>query len=421
MESRKRKPLSDLTNTYNLIPTSTLRKLVAASSNSNSFSKPPLSILKSNSSSTNQKICSELSNRSDTSIGSSNASAMCNSRTVQFRTPPRAISSITSPGGMGSKDAAYNRRQINEKSKKEREDAVVIVSPTPVEKRKDKGKAIAVPFSSSSPGKMKDNQNEIRNPGRPLERKKQKGKANLSLFSGPVEIVKESDEGILNSYSRSCEETEKGKEILNSSGCAMGTEEELGKGIADHSSCRLEKTNDGKKGILRHSRSSIVKTKEIGKEFVNPSRFLVERTKEKGKPLNPFNSSHEKTREKGKAILQPSNTVEITKHEGSSAAVAVNCRPPRRKSEKRKNDVGASSCPPMMRTKNIQNDLDETGNIKSSKSWTDPHPKCRKKRCSKIKSTSELPMDFIEQQRAYFKEVDEFELPEEEISQDELD
>lgn len=38
-----------------------------------------------------------------------------------------------------------------------------------------------------------------------------------------------------------------------------------------------------------------------------------------------------------------------------------------------------------------------------------------------MKNTSELPLDFVEQQRAYFKEVDEFELPEEEVSDDELD
>ncbi|KAK6121988.1 hypothetical protein DH2020_044271 [Rehmannia glutinosa] len=435
MEGRKRKPLSDISNTYNLIPTSALRKLVAASTNSNSFSKPPLSILKSTSSSTNQKLCSESSNRSETSIGSSNVGGTSNSRTVQFRTPPRAISSIITPGGMRSKDAAYNRKQITEKITKEREDDVVILSPMRAEKRKNKGKAIAVPFSSSAPEKLKDNQNEVCNPGSLLEREKQKGEAYFNLSSGTVEIVKETDKGTLNSYNRSSGKTEKGKEILNSSGFALGKHEGMGKGIAVQSSCSFEKTddgkkwtrkhsgssNDGKKGISKQSGSSIVKKKEIGKEFVNLSSFSVEKTKDKGKPLSPFDSLLEKTREKGKAILQPSNVVEVTKHKGSSAAVAINGRPPRRKSGKRKNDAGASSCPPILRTKILQNDLDEAGDIKSSKSWTDPRPKLRKKRCSRNKDTSELPRDFIEQQRAYFKEVDEFELPEEEISQDELD
>ncbi|KAG8390157.1 hypothetical protein BUALT_Bualt01G0054300 [Buddleja alternifolia] len=365
METRKRKPLSDLTNTYNLIPTSALRKLVASSSNSGSFSKPPNSILKS----ANQKICSDSSNRSnsrsDTSIGSSNVSAARNSRTVQFRTPTRANPSITYPeGGLGRKDAAYNRRQSIEKSNKAREAATVIVSPTPLEKRKDKG--IAVPFSSPPPEKIM-NENEI----------------------------------------------------FNSFGCSIGKSEEIKKGIAS-SSCSLEKTKDGNTGILKPSGSSVTKTKEIRKEFLNPSSFLVERAKEKGMGLNILSSLHEKTREKGKAVLHPSDIVEITKHEGSSTAVTVNCPRSRTKSEKRKN-AGAASCPPITRTKNIQNDLDEAEDIKSSKSWTDPHPKCRKKKSSRMKSTSELPLDFIEQQKAYFKEVDEFELPEEEISQDELD
>ncbi|KAK6145631.1 hypothetical protein DH2020_022451 [Rehmannia glutinosa] len=381
MEGRKRKPLSDISNTYNLIPTSALRKLVAASTNSDSFSKPPLSILKSTSSSTNQKLCSESSNRSETSIGSSNVGGTSNSRTVQFRTPPRAISSIITPGGMRSKDAAYNRKQITEKITKERADDVVILSPVRAEKRKNKGKAIGVPFSSSAPEKLKDDQNEVCNPGNLLEREKQKGEAYFNLSSGTVEIVKETDKGTLNSYSRSPGKTEKGKEILNSSGFALGEQE----GIAFQSSCSFEKTddgkkwtpkhsgssNDGKKGILKQSGSSIVKKKEIGKEFVNLSSFSVEKTKEKGKPLspfdsllektrekgkplNPFDSSLEKTREKGKAILQPSNVVEVTKHKGSSAAVAINDGPPRRKSGKRKNDAGASSCPPIFRTKILQ-------------------------------------------------------------------
>ncbi|PIN20481.1 hypothetical protein CDL12_06828 [Handroanthus impetiginosus] len=370
MEARKRKPLSDITNAYNLIPTSTLRKLVAVSSGSNSISKQPVSILKSNSSSKNQKIGSDSSNRSETSIGSSNVSAAGNSRTVQFRTPPCRISSLTSQGGIRSKDAAHDSRQTIQKSQKERDATLLIVSPNAVEKRKDKGKAIAIPLSPSPPEKIKDN-------------------------------LSESGKGILNSYSSSYERIEKGKQIVNSSGSSVEKQEELGKGIAGHSSGSLKKRNKKEK------------------EFVIPSSFSVGTTEEKEKPLNP--SSNEKTREKGKAIMQPSSVVDITKHKGSSDAVVVYSRPPRRKSERRNNDTGASSCPPVLKTKNIQNDLNEARDIKALKSWTDPRPKCRKRRCSSAETTSELPLDFIEQQRAYFKEVDEFELPEEEASQDDLD
>lgn len=321
---------------------------------------------------------------------------------------------------MGSKHEADNQRQTIQKSKKDREAEVVIVSPIPVEKRKDKGKAIALPFNSSPPDRMKENQNKICNPCNPCERKKQYDKANSSLFSSPLEVVKESGKGILNSYTRLYDKTEKGKTILVSSDYSRRKQDNIEKGIVDHSSCSGEKTNDAKKGILKPSGSSIVKTKEMGKEFVTPSSFLVERRKEKGNPFNSSSSS-EKTREKRKAYLQPSKIVEITRHKGSSVAVAVDCRPPRRKTEKGKNDDGASSCPAVIRTKRIQNNLDEAGDSKSSKTWTDPHPKCRKKKCSRNEISTELPPDFIEQQRAYFKEVDEFELPEEEVSQDELD
>ncbi|KAL6526877.1 hypothetical protein OROGR_015967 [Orobanche gracilis] len=434
MEGRRnRKPLSDITNIH-LIPTSDLCKLVAGSTDSNSFSKPPLSILKSSSVSSNQKLCSESSNRSDTSIGSSNVTGAW--RTVQFRTPPYSVSSITPPGGTGSNDAAYNRKEFTEKNPKDGEDAVMILSPTPVEKNKNKGKAIAVPFSSSPPGKLNKNQNEVSHPGSLLGREKLKGPAYRNLFSGQVdEIAEESNRRTLNPYSRHpYGKTEKGKAILSSSGCTVGKQEDMAKVIMDHSRISLHKTVDvkkmtamhclssdgGSKGTLKHSRSPIAKTEMTVKEFVNSSRFLVERTKEKGKPSNPVGSSSEKTMEKGKEILQSCDAVEVTKPKGLSAAVMVNSRPPWRKSEKRKTDAGAASCPPLMRTKHLQIDLDEDGDMKSSKSWSDAQPKFKKKR-PRIEVANELPLDFIEQQNVYFKEIDDFKLAEEEASGDELD
>ncbi|GMP69564.1 hypothetical protein CsSME_00028775 [Camellia sinensis var. sinensis] len=72
-----------------------------------------------------------------------------------------------------------------------------------------------------------------------------------------------------------------------------------------------------------------------------------------------------------------------------------------------------------------RNEFNQAGDIGISKSCTVPHPKCKKKRCRLMPeqdvSKHNLPQEFIEQQRAYFKEVDEFELPEEEISESELD
>ncbi|KZV34927.1 hypothetical protein F511_04901 [Dorcoceras hygrometricum] len=93
MQIRKRKPLSDITNAYDLIPTSTLRKLVSSSaSNSSPTLKPPISILKPTASFRGQKVSADssptlngLDVRSDTSIGSSvnNAHALT-STTVRF-------------------------------------------------------------------------------------------------------------------------------------------------------------------------------------------------------------------------------------------------------------------------------------------------------------------------------------------------
>ncbi|KAL3650327.1 hypothetical protein CASFOL_006730 [Castilleja foliolosa] len=340
---RRKRPLSDITDTYNLIPTSTLRKLVADSENSSSFAKPPNSILKSSSVSSNQKLCSESSNRSDASIGSSNFSGVRSSRTVRFRTPPFEVSSIVRPGGRGSKNAAYNQTHITEKSTKEKGKAVMVASPSSIERRKIKGKAI---FSLSPTEKLKENQNEIHNQGILLGREKQNSKAYRNILSGLVEIEKESNKGTLGSYSRLYGKTEKGKDIVNQS---------------------LEKTKD-----------------------------------------------------KGKAIMQPSDVVEVTKPKGSSAAMSTRSPTPMRKSGKRKIDAGAFSCPPMIRSKSSQIDLDEAGDIKSPKSWTDTKPKLKKK-MSRIEDIKELPREFVEQQKAYYKEVDDFELPEEEISQDELD
>ncbi|XP_012840015.1 PREDICTED: uncharacterized protein LOC105960397 [Erythranthe guttata] len=401
MGSRKRKTLSDLTNTYNLIPTSILRKLVAATataaSDSNSFSKPLISAFNSNSNSANQKSRPESSNRSDSSIGSSNISVTGNSRTVQFRTPPPAVSSVTSLGGVGSKDVAHNKRQITEKSKKRKEvDLTIISSPTSVEKRKNKGKAIAVPFNSSLPQKLESNQNEDKNRASLLKRKKHKVDPNLSLCGAPVDMMKDSDKGIFGSYDGTYGKTAKGKGMLKSSVCGLGKQSGMLEGDL---SCSIEKTYDRKKGILKGSGSSTLKIKDVEKEFVSPSSFLVERTKAKGKPLNPFNYSYEKAKEKGKAILETSDIV----------AGTIVCHPPRKRTEKWKNDPGASSssCPPKTRTNNIQDDIYGAGNFKFSEPWTDPLPKYRKKRCSEIESSSELPLDFIEQPRAHLQEVDE--------------
>lgn len=43
------------------------------------------------------------------------------------------------------------------------------------------------------------------------------------------------------------------------------------------------------------------------------------------------------------------------------------------------------------------------------------------KRCPRTERTSELPDEFVRNQKAYYDDIDNFELPVEEVSQDELD
>ncbi|KZV34926.1 hypothetical protein F511_04900 [Dorcoceras hygrometricum] len=306
---------------------------------------------------------------------------------------------------------------------------------TPLAKVKDKGKATVGRFSFTSPRR-------IGKACSTLGKTEEKDVENFSLSSGSLEKVKGFRKGILNPSSCSHEKTENRNANLNDVGCSKN-KIELGKGIANRSNYSFDQKKDEGQVILELPGSSIQRTNSVGKAILNSNSPFVEKTKEKLKSVNHSSYSPEKTREKAKAILAPVNMVEW-----SSAALPVICLPARRKTVKKKKDTAASSCPPMRRTQKIllavlscfegkfvvlhsslldilliRDDLNEAGDMNSSKSLTVPRPKFKKKQCPHPKSVDEscLPLDFIEQQRAYFKEVDEFELAEEEISQDELD
>ncbi|XP_022859540.1 uncharacterized protein LOC111380258 [Olea europaea var. sylvestris] len=260
------------------------------------------------------------------------------------------------------------------------------------------------------------------------DRRKERGVVNFS-HSPSLDKTNKTGKTILNPSSSSIEKTkDKGKAVLNASSCS--TEKTKGL-ILDPFSCSYEKRKE--RGLIRSpSSSSLEKTKEIGKTILNPSSSLVEKTNYKRtNVLNPFDCSIEKTEEKGKSILNPfGSLLEATKKKGkailvtssveklndkrASATVLVNYTSWRRKSGKKTIDIGASSCPPLLKTKN---GFDESRDVKPSKSWTDLHHKREKKRCIRQEGANDfcLPRDFIEKQRAYFEEVDKFELPVEEI------
>ncbi|CAI9762285.1 unnamed protein product [Fraxinus pennsylvanica] len=294
------------------------------------------------------------------------------------------------------------------------------------EKTKDKGKAV-VNSSGCSIGKTKE---LILNPSScSYEIRKERGVVICSPSNSSIEKTKEIGNTILNPSSLSVEKTkDKGKAVLNASGSSIEKTKGL---ILNPFSSSYEKRKERGVVIRSLSSSSLEKTKEIGNTILNPSSTSVEKTNDKGKTvLNPFGCSTEKE-EKGKSILNPfssslqtakkrgevilvPSSVEKIKDKGASATVSVNYTSRRRKSGKRTIDIGASSCPPLL---NAKNGFNESGDVKSSKSWTDPQPKRKKKSCMQRKDANDysLPKDFIEQQRAYFEEIDKFELPVEEV------
>ncbi|KAK9283119.1 hypothetical protein L1049_011350 [Liquidambar formosana] len=120
--------------------------------------------------------------------------------------------------------------------------------------------------------------------------------------------------------------------------------------------------------------------------------------------------------------LRPSNPAPTPT--GTGEPLTVYSR--RQNAEKRKNKgkmvAIPLSCPSLEKIKNIREKLNKVGDVGLSKSCTVP----RKKKRSHLPieedvSKNALPQDFIDQQRAYFAEIDSFELPVEVASDSELD
>lgn len=117
-----------------------------------------------------------------------------------------------------------------------------------------------------------------------------------------------------------------------------------------------------------------------------------------------------KIKDRGETFTGSSRADLAQKHEGKAVATPINYRTLEKK------DKG-SSCPPLLKTTGNRNEADEAEDIFQSNPQTDPPLNKKKKRCASTKGVKEyaLPQDFVEQQRAYFKEIDEFELQVEEV------
>ncbi|CAL5404708.1 unnamed protein product [Camellia sinensis] len=191
------------------------------------------------------------------------------------------------------------------------------------------------------------------------------------------------------------------------------------------------KTKDrGTPVALPYTFSPLQKTKgNVNADTVPLTYPVLKKSKDKGKAaVVPFTSYLvENMRDGRKEIATPHSLFPLrkTKDNGKAVSMPINFPSLENTKNKRKKIDAPFSCPPLPRTKKIRNEFNQAGDIGISKSCTVPHPKCKKKRCRLMPeqdvSKHNLPQEFIEQQRAYFKEVDEFELPEEEISESELD
>ncbi|XP_009795800.1 uncharacterized protein [Nicotiana sylvestris] len=191
MNNKKRQPLSDISN-FNLIPTSTLRKLVSSSAASSSkpqnvFRKPPISVSNTSKPNNNSPNNNSTEANSGTSVASSNFNSAQNPNPADISTVRYVARvpdySLTTPG-RDNEAVVYNRRQTTEKSNLE--STAPNITPSLHENKKDKRKEIDEPFLSLPPTITKDKGKAIAEPFSSLspETKEDKGKGIAVLSKG---------------------------------------------------------------------------------------------------------------------------------------------------------------------------------------------------------------------------------------------
>ncbi|KAI3735038.1 hypothetical protein L6452_14525 [Arctium lappa] len=192
--------------------------------------------------------------------------------------------------------------------------------------------------------------------------------------------------------------------------------------VIPHSTVKIK--DKGKENVVQSSYSSMQNT-NINMSFIMPP--LMKR-KDKGKaiaepldypPMKKVKNnmvemrvplSGVKIKDRGETVTGSSHVDLAQKDEGKAVSTPINYRTLEKKDKGR-------SCPPLLRTSGNRNEADEAEDILQSNPQTDPPLNKKTKRCSSTKGVKEyaLPQDFVEQQRAYFKEIDEFELEVEEV------
>ncbi|XP_017223653.1 uncharacterized protein LOC108200100 [Daucus carota subsp. sativus] len=349
---KKRKPLSDLTNSANPNPNS-----------SNSLKKP---------SNFRSKLLSpalNCSNLSDSSIGSSN-----------FNTPVPGYQGKRKDAGLSVGALMRVKQEIGERTSIPYSAALNF---PPVEKTKDKGKATIAAHVE----KTKD-RGKTTIPAH-AENTKSKGKA---IIAPRVEKTMEKGKATIVPYAENTKD--KGNAVDVAFKVLAG-----------------EKTRDKSKGVAGYVSNHALLNQQSEGEGIALSRgnICLESAKDKGKKndATPCLPSLAKTKDKGKTIVTAAGfpTLKKRKEKGQGVSFSYSCPPP------------------LPKGRHIRNELNGSGDSEPSEFRTDPHMMHKKKRrcMPRDQDTLEciLPSDFIEKQRAYFKEVDEFELLEEEASDNE--
>ncbi|XP_009617712.1 uncharacterized protein LOC107821176 isoform X2 [Nicotiana tabacum] len=311
MNNNKRQPLSDISN-FNLIPTSTLRKLVSSSSASSSkpqnvFQKPPISV--SNSDSNISKPNNNSPNNNSTeensgiSVASSNFNSARNPNPLDISTVRRVARvpdySLTTPG-RDNEAVVYNRRQATKKSNLEATNPTFTSSLH--ENKRDKRKEIDEPFLSLPPTISKD-----------------KGKAIVESFSSLSPETKEDKGKGVVVLSTPVSGNKKNKGIVIHEPFVSSSPQRVNdkaKTISHEHFPTDEKTAEEKVGVLTRSSASLKKTKGKGMEdasvFSCPTfpKTRTHRSKFNGagdiKPSGSWTEPNGKRKKRRKPVLENS-------------------------------------------------------------------------------------------------------------------
>lgn len=360
--SSKRDPFRELTNS--LIPTEVLLDLC-----SNSLSASKAQDLLRRSQTSTFSVSKNLRNsksdsKSDTSIGSSSFNQFRDAQNpTSVRRPHLSGSSSATPGNEGHKLKVYSRRQTLENSEQARRIDSNL-------ENSEHARRIDSNLVSSGPVKknMKDEERVI--PVHMNTTPSYKAKNKRAVVATPIELIHSVKEGA----------NEKDIAVPLISTC-------------------VEKVKD--KGNTT-----------VGSGSCTPA----EKSKDKGKSIAvPFSP----TAEKAMSVAAPkSHLNEQAKDEEMSTAMLSNH--PISKKIRRNVRAAISSCPPL--TRSIRDKRNEVDHVKQSKAWSEPHPKKKKTRYSAQQAVSDYSLtQELEKQKAYFQEIDAFELPVEEVSGVDLD